>query len=157
MQVSLREINAETVRQIVDLAVHPQQQGFVAPNAVSLAQALFSEEAWYRAIYVDDTPAGFVMLFDETRRAVPPAVPQLGLWRFMIAAPFQGTGVGAAALQQVITWARERAVFEVLQTSYVPGPGCPEPFYLKAGFHHTGRMDEDEIVLEYPLKEATTA
>ena len=50
MTVSLRQITADTVRQITDLKVSLEQQGFVAPNAVSLAQALFSEEAWYRAI-----------------------------------------------------------------------------------------------------------
>lgn len=33
----------------------------------------------------------------------------------------------------------------------VPGPGCPEPFYRSLGFRHTGRLDEDEVVLELPL------
>jgi diamine N-acetyltransferase len=35
--------------------------------------------------------------------------------------------------------------------SYVPGPGCPEPFYLRAGFQHTGKVDDGEIVLALPL------
>jgi diamine N-acetyltransferase len=65
--VTLREITADTVVRITRLAVKPEQQGFVAPNAVSLAQALFSPEAWYRAIYVGDAPAGFVMVYDESR------------------------------------------------------------------------------------------
>ena len=34
--------------------------------------------------------------------------------------------------------------------SYVPGDGCPEPFYLSLGFRHTGRVDEGEVVLELP-------
>ena len=38
------------------------QKQFVAPNAVSIAQAYFSKEAWFRAIYADDTAIGFVML-----------------------------------------------------------------------------------------------
>ncbi|MFN7569839.1 MAG: hypothetical protein ACK5TK_00070 [Betaproteobacteria bacterium] len=62
MNVSLREITADTVRQIIALAVAPEQQRFVASYAVSLAQALFTPEAWYRAIYADEEPAGFVML-----------------------------------------------------------------------------------------------
>ena len=69
MQVSLREITAETVRRITSLSVNPDQQRFVASNAVSLAEALFSEEAWYRAVYVGESPAGFVMLYDESLRA----------------------------------------------------------------------------------------
>jgi len=66
MQSSLRPITAGTVRQIIKLAVAPGQERFVASNAVSLAEALFAPEAWYRAIYAGDEPAGFVMLFDES-------------------------------------------------------------------------------------------
>ncbi len=62
-RVYLREITAETVRQITGLAVRSDQQRFVASNAISLAEALFAEEAWYRAIYLDDEPVGFVMLY----------------------------------------------------------------------------------------------
>ena len=64
MHVSLREITAQTVRQITALAVDAGQQRFVASIAVSPAEALFSEEAWYRAIYAEESPAGFVMLWD---------------------------------------------------------------------------------------------
>jgi len=152
MEVSLREITADTVRAIVKLSVHPDQQGFVAPNAVSLAQALFSKEAWYRAIYADGVPAGFVMLYDESLREPPPEAPKVALWRFMVDAGFQGQGIGRAALGQVIDHVRAKRLFAVLETSYVPGPGCPEAFYLGAGFGHTGRTDEGEVVLELPLQ-----
>ena len=151
MQISLREITAETVRQITNLTVRPDQQQFVASNAVSLAQALFSEEAWYRAIYVGESAAGFVMLYDESLRATAPPTPEVALWRFMIDARFQGRGTGAAALQQVISHVRAKALFASLVTSYVPGPGCPETFYLRAGFLHTGKLDGREVVLELPL------
>jgi diamine N-acetyltransferase len=69
----------------------------------------------------------------------------------MIDTKFQGQGIGAAALQHVITHVRNKAVFSSLVVSYVPGPGCPEQFYLAAGFQHTGRIDDGEIVLEFPL------
>lgn len=151
MAVSLREITADSVRQITDLAVGADQQRFVASNAVSLAEALFNEEAWYRAVYLDDTPAGFVMLYDESLRSVPPAELQIGLWRFMIDRSFQGQGIGAAALEQVIAHVRSKNLFTSLEASYVPGPGCAERFYLRAGFQHTGRVDNGEIVLELPL------
>ncbi|TMG84837.1 MAG: GNAT family N-acetyltransferase [Betaproteobacteria bacterium] len=152
MQVSLREITAETVRRITSLSVKPDQQRFVASNAVSLAEALFSEEAWYRAVYVGESPAGFVMLYDESLRTTSPPIPEVGLWRFMIDARFQGQGAGAAALQQVISHVRGKALFAALVTSYVPGPGCPERFYLRAGFQHTGRLDGGEVVLALPLR-----
>ena len=45
-QVALREITADTVITIVRLSVSEDQKKFVAPNAVSLAQALFAPETW---------------------------------------------------------------------------------------------------------------
>jgi diamine N-acetyltransferase len=149
--VSLHEITAATVRQITGLSVNADQQRFVASNAVSLAEALFSEEAWYRAIYFGDSPAGFVMLYDESLRAAPPLAPQVAVWRLMIDTRFQGRGIGAAALEQVIAHVRSKGLFSSLVTSYVPGPGSPEQFYLRAGFRHTGKVDDGEVVLELPL------
>jgi diamine N-acetyltransferase len=105
---------------------------------------------------VDDTPAGFVMLYDESLRPEPPARPQVGIWRFMVDARFQGQGVGAAALQQVVEHVRSKGVFRALVVSYVPGPGCPEAFYLRAGFRHTGQVDDGEVVLELPLMPGAT-
>ena len=150
-QVTLREITSETVVSIIKLSVAPSQEGFVASNAVSLAQALFAPEAWYRAIYFEDQPVGFVMLADDSLRKPPPQNPVIGVWRFMIDAKHQGRGIGREALLQVIAHARAKGCFETLELSYVPGPGCPEPFYLSMGFRHTGRIDEEEVVLELPL------
>jgi diamine N-acetyltransferase len=149
--VTLREITAETVLSVVRLSVAESQKGFVAPNAVSLAQALFTPEAWYRAIYLDEEVVGFVMLEDESLRSPPPEQPKVGVWRLMVDAGFQGRGIGRAALLQVMDHVRSRGIFSSLELSYVPGPGSPEPFYLGLGFRHTGRLDGIEVVLELPL------
>jgi diamine N-acetyltransferase len=149
--VTLREITYETVVSIVKLSVAESQKGFVAPNAVSLAQALFSKEAWYRAIYAGDEPVGFVMLYDESLRTPPPDAPSVGVWRFMVDERHQGRGIGRQALARVIEHVRAKGVFSTLELSYVPGPGCPEPFYRSMGFRPTGRMDGDEVVLELAL------
>ena len=153
LTVSLREITAETVISIVRLSVAESQKGFVAANSVSLAQALFSPDAWYRGIYLDDEPVGFVMLEDQSLRSPPPDDPKVGVWRFMIDARFQKRGIGAAALRQVIEHV-PAGLFKTLELSYVPGlPGSPEPFYLGLGFRHTGRLDGTEVVLELPLED----
>jgi diamine N-acetyltransferase len=93
MIVSLHEITANTVREITNLSVSPEQQRFVASNAVSLAQALFSPDAWYRAIYADDTPAGFVMLYDESLRTNPPARPEVAI--YVLASSTRGRSITA--------------------------------------------------------------
>ena len=152
-RVSLREVTGKTVIAITRLAVDKSQDGFVAPNAISFAQALFAPEAWYRAIYLDDTPVGFVMLEDQTLSVPPPADPRISLWRYMIDARYQRQGIGRVALGLVIDEVRRRKRFTSLETSYVPGPSCPEPFYLGLGFRHAGRLDGREVVLELPLDE----
>lgn len=152
--VTLREITADTVRAVTRLSVGDDQQQFVAPNAVSLAQALFAPEAWYRAIYAGDELAGFVMLYDESLRPEAPDAPSIGVWRLMIDRNFQRRGIGQAAMLRVIEHVRAKARFTSLELSYVPGPGCPEPFYRGLGFRPTGRVDEGEIVLELPLNDA---
>lgn len=146
MNVTLRPITADTVDAIIALTVHPAQARFVATNAVSLAQALFHPEAWYRAIYDGDTPVGFAMLYDETQRAAPPEVPTITLWRFMVAGAHQGRGVGRAALDALVAHVRDKGLRE-LRTSCVPGDGSPEAFYGKHGFLPTGEMEEGETVL----------
>ena len=149
--ITLREISAETVGAIVKLEVAEDQKNFVASNAVSLAQALFSPEAWYRAIYCGDEPVGFVMLYDEALRPAPPAHPKVEVWRLMVDRRFQGRGIGKAALLQVIEHVRAKGLYSKLELSYVPGPGCPEPFYRQLGFQPNGKVEDGEVVLELTL------
>src|SRR5687767_15204788 len=106
MQITLREITADTVRAICKLVEHPP--GYLAPNSVSIAQAYFHPEAWFRAIYLDDEPVGFVMLEDTSLLTPPPAEPEVSLWRFMIDVKHKRRGYGRAALSLVIDDVRRR-------------------------------------------------
>jgi diamine N-acetyltransferase len=150
-QVTLREITSDTVRAVTALSVAEPQRAFVAPNAVSLAEALFASEAWYRAIYHAEELAGFVMLYDESLRPHPPPVPELWVWRLMVDSSCQGRGIGRAAMGLVIAHARHKRIASMLQLSFVPAPRSPENFYRSLGFRHTGRIQDGEVVLELPL------
>jgi diamine N-acetyltransferase len=150
MTVTLVEITADTVRAVCNLAVAPGQQGFVAPNAVSLAEALFSEEAWYRAVHADGELVGFVMLADETLRREPPAEPAVFLWRLMIAEGHQRLGIGREVMRLLLEHVRSRPGVRRFATSYVPEPGGPGPFYEGLGFVPTGEIDDGEVVLVHP-------
>ncbi len=149
-RVSLREITAETVRAVVALAVTEYQNRFVAPNAYSLAQALFSPEAWYRAIYLDDEPVGFVMLSDESLRVPAPESPEVEVWRFMVDARHQRKGIGRAAMLLIIQHVQRKG-FAKLALSYYPADGGPERLYYSLGFRPTGEVDDEEVVMELPL------
>lgn len=143
--VTLREIIAETVRAICRLEVRPEQRGYVAPNAVSIAQAHFQPRAWFRAVYAGDDPVGFVMLDENPEQGV------YFLWRFMIAGEHQGRGFGRAALDLVVEHVRSRPGATELLSSYVPGEHGPRDFYLAYGFEETGETEGEEIVIRLPL------
>jgi diamine N-acetyltransferase len=143
-EVSLREITATTVRTICELAVRPDQRRFVAPNAMSIAEAHFSTHAWFRAVYAGDAPVGFAML------EVVPGTP-VYLWRFMIDARYQRHGYGRRALALVIDHARTALGANVVETSVVQGEGSPQGFYERAGFALTGAYEEGEAVMRLVL------
>lgn len=149
--VTLQPITADSVRQVVRLAVAPHQQRFVASNAVSLSQALFAPDAWYRAICRGDEPVGFVMLSDTSQLSPPPERPSACLWRFMVDARHQRQGVGTAALRLVIEHVRGKGGFDALKLSYVPGDGGPEPLYRALGFLPTGELHDGEVEMALPL------
>jgi diamine N-acetyltransferase len=144
--ITLREITKETLHSILKLEVAEYQKGFVAPNAVSIAQAHFEpENAWFRAIYADETPVGFVMVDDD------PENEEYGLWRFMIDHRYQGAGFGRRALLTVIEHIKSRPGAKEFFTSCVPGEGSPCPFYEKMGFVYTGEIDDGELVMKLTL------
>lgn len=143
--VTLREVTADTVRAICDLNVAESQKTFVAPNAVSIAQAYFSKEAWFRAIYAGDTPVGFLMLYDD------PAEPEYYLWRFMIDERYQGCGFGRRAIELLLEHVHTRPGATELRTSCVPGEAGPENFYRKLGFEATGDWHDEEMEMRIGL------
>jgi len=144
--VSFREVTSDNLGEIFKLEVAESQSKFVAPNEISIAQAYFSrDEAWFRAIYADETAVGFVMLEDKPRK------PEYFLWRFMMDAKYQGLGFGRQAINLLVEHVKTRPQATELFTSYVPGEGSPGPFYHKLGFVDTGDMDGNEKVTRMEL------
>jgi diamine N-acetyltransferase len=145
--VSLREITEETVLHICGLSntLLEEQHKMVAPNAISIAQAHFADRAWFRAIYADEEPVGFIMLSDE------PEKQNYYLWRFMIAGPHQSKGYGRRALELLIDYVKTRPGAKELLASYVPMEGGPEGFYRKLGFEPTGEVHGGEVEIRLAL------
>lgn len=144
--VRLREISRETLWPILKLQVQESQRIFVASNAISIAEAHFSEYAWFRGIYLDDEPVGFVMLHIDQEE------PSYFLWRLMIDKDHQGKGYGFQAMTQVIDYVRSLPNALALETSYTPGKGNPSPFYYKLGFEETGEVLDGENVLKLVIQ-----
>ncbi|MBL1073682.1 GNAT family N-acetyltransferase [Nocardia sp. 2] len=139
--MELRRITADTVYEVCKLSdtLSSDQRKVVADNGISIAEAHFSDAAWFRAIYVDEQAVGFVML----ELGMDADEPGVSLWRFMIAGPHQGKGYGRQTIEQLAALLKERGT-TLLYTSYVRGPGSPEGFYRSLGFETTGNLVDGE-------------
>jgi len=150
--VRLVEVTADTVRTVCALQVAPDQRSFVAPNAISIAEAYFEPAAWFRAIRAGDDFVGFAMLYDPTRVVAPQEPGVCFLWRFMIDARHQRRGHGSAALAQLVDHVATLPGVHTFATSYVPQPGNASPLYRRVGFVQTGEVDDDgEHVMRRPM------
>jgi RimJ/RimL family protein N-acetyltransferase len=151
-EVRLVEVTGDLFDEVFSLRTHKSQESFVAPMAKSLSQALLSPThpeypatPWYRAIAADGVITGFVML------ALPDAErPEPFLWRLLVDRMHQRRGIASKAMDlvedEVASWGHDG-----LSTSWVPGRGSPEPFYLARGYEPTGEVDDGELVARKPL------
>jgi diamine N-acetyltransferase len=153
-RIHFKRITAKTVWSICQLSesLTPQQRKMVADNAVSIAQAHFSQQAWMRAIYMDETPIGFIMIHFGSDYEDGIDCPGAFLWRLMIAGPSQGLGYGKEALDFLILHLKAQGYRE-LYTSCELGEGSPMVFYQKYGFEPTGDFYDEEPELVYRFTE----
>lgn len=144
--IQLKLVTESTFKKVVDMKLPPEQNCFVAPNVVSLAQAwLYYENARPYAICNDDNVVGFIMLdWDEGERTV-------GIWRFMIAPEHQHKGYGRKALEAAIKLAREAGNIDLMHLSFVPSNKLAHDLYYSIGFRENGEIDDGEIVMTLPL------
>ena len=145
MEISLKEVTKETLIEILRLKVAENQKGFVAGNAISIAEAHFSPDAWFRGIYAGDEPVGFVMM------SLKPLEPKFYLWRFMIDQGQQGKGHGAKALALIIDHVRTKPEAKELLLHVVDVENGARPLYEKFGFVSTGRIEDGELVMSLQL------
>ena len=84
--VSLREIDDGNRDAVLALRVTPIQTRFVSSVAESLREAEETPEGkpWYRAVYADDLPVGFVMLSWDVTPEPPRIIGPWFLWRLLI-------------------------------------------------------------------------
>lgn len=143
--ISLRPITHDNYATVVKLHVAPEQRNLVAANNDSLTEAAYEKYVWKRAIYANEMPVGFVMLYDD------PHKPMYYLWRLMIDQRYQGLGFGRRAVAQVIEYVLGRPGATELLLSYVPGAGGAGPFYEALGFVETGEVVDHENVMRLDL------
>ena len=149
MTVSLKEVTRDTLRAVCKLDAGDEGKQ-VAPNAVSIAEASFYDEAWFRAIYDGDELVGFVMLYDPTLTERPEE-PDFFLWRLMIDKAHQRKGLGHEAVRQLIDHVRMRPGAKALLVSHQSQADALGRFYGSLGFAYTGKEEQGEKVMSLAL------
>jgi diamine N-acetyltransferase len=152
--ISLRPVDSSNYRECIELAVAPDQQGFVASNVQSLADAyVWRDGAEPYAVYSDDELIGFALLFplgdEEPGGSIPPPDTVSGfiLVRLMIDRRFQGRGFGRGALEAIVEVIRGRGL-PTIRLSVVPDNEQALEFYRRNGFAETGAIEGGEVVME---------
>jgi GNAT superfamily N-acetyltransferase len=139
---TLREITEENEQSVLALRCTPQQERFVSSVADSLAEAAEYPQAnpWFRAVYDEDRPVGFVMPSWDVAPAPPDIIGPWFLWKLLIDHRHQGQGYGQQVVRQVVELVRGQGGTELF-TSYVSGEDGPAGFYARLGFVPTGELD----------------
>lgn len=142
----LQPITKDNWLKAISLRVREDQVGFVASNAVSLAQLNFLENFHAKGIYLGEEMIGFALYgIDEDDH-------QYWMYRMMIDQQHQGKGHGKEAIQLVINDIKRMKDdhHQTLTLSYEPANEHAKRIYEKMGFQEIeGFVIEGEQVARY--------
>ena len=152
--ITLQDVSYENLRAVIKIyeTLSESDKKHVAPNVVSLAEAYLNYDiAWPKAIVLDETIIGFVMLGLDNYIAKEEDWPVYFLWRFMIGGEYQGKGYGKAVLNMLVDKCKAEKIryLYVSSTKYDP---IPYEMYIKYGFVDTGEVDDGEQVLKLKIE-----
>jgi len=142
--IELREITEANRDVVVTIHAGPAQGRYVPSVADSIEEAAETPEGnpWYRAVYLEGEPVGFVMLSWDVTPQPPDISGPWFLWRLIVDERHQGRGIGRAIVDEVVRLIRAEGATELL-TSHGMGEGDPGGFYERLGFVPTGEFDSD--------------
>ncbi len=142
--IELREITDANRDQVTAINAGPAEGRFVSSVADSLMEAAETPEGspWYRAVYLEGQPVGFVMLSWDVTPRPPDIIGPWFLWKLIVDEPEQRRGIGRAIVEHVVELIRAEGATELF-TSHVIGEGGPDGFYERLGFVPTGTFDPD--------------
>jgi GNAT superfamily N-acetyltransferase len=146
--IELREVDDTVRAELIRSVVIPEhQQRFVSTVEASLAEAAECPEAnpWYRGVYDDGEPVGFVMVAWDVEPQ-PDLIGPWFLWKLAIDAGHQRRGYGRAVVEAIVDIVRANGGRELF-TSYVDEPGGPQEFYAGLGFVPSGEEHEGEVLV----------
>jgi len=130
--VTLRDVDRHNFRQCIKLDVHEEQRGFVASNAISIAQSKVEPENIPQAVYAGEEVVGFIMYgYDPEER-------EHFICRVMIDKNHQGKGYGRAATVEAVRRMSAEPHCRGITLCVVPGNAGAQKLYESLSFALTG-------------------
>ncbi len=145
--MNFRTITEDNFDAIIQMK-RPEDEGFVASNAFSLAQAwLYREnnDVFPFAIYDDDNIVGFMLVEEDMEEE------RLDLWRIMLPPEQEGKGYGTAAVRLLIRYAKASGRYKHLCLLCSPKNVVARHIYDKLGFQPTGEICYGDVEMKLPL------
>ena len=140
MTITLRDITRDNWHQCTRLKVAPDQEHFVASNAVSMAQSKYEPEYIPLAVYDEEEMVGFVMYGKDRTDG------KYWIARVMVDHRQQGKGHGRAAMQLLLDRIGALPDCDEILISYEPENEVARRLYASLGFRETGEIAEGEAV-----------
>ena len=130
------------------LSVREDQRKYVSDSSGILARAYAYRNDRSQAfiIYDDDVPVGMAMYHDLDELSA------YDFSQFFIDHRYQRKGFGLKAARLILERMKADKKYDRVVLCYIDGDDAAKNLYEKLGFHHTGQMDEDEIVMEKRLR-----
>jgi len=167
--IELKKISIldDNMKECVALSVLPEQENFVASNAISLAEAYVENKAFEEngkgsvavpyAVYENGKMVGFAMY-----GYFPPSDDEDSycgdehhyyFWRLLIDKNHQGKGIGRETVRQVMEEIKSKPCggASYCYVSYEPTNIASKTTFASYGFEEDGRVIDGEVVAKYKL------
>ncbi|MGX5800794.1 GNAT family N-acetyltransferase [Bradyrhizobium sp. Arg314] len=138
--VALEPVGKGNRAAILALELLPEQKGFVASNAESLAEVRQDDEAIARAVTAAGRVVGFLMY------SAPEDDDEAIIYRFMIDRREQGKGLGRAAVAKALEEIARLNHIRSVSICYEPENEAARRLYAGFGFIERGLDEDDEMI-----------
>jgi diamine N-acetyltransferase len=144
MKISLGIVKKSNWEECIQLKVRKDQEGNIASNLYSIAEAQFLNGFICNAIYLDEAMIGFVMY------GIDPDDINYWIYRFMIDEKYQNNGYGKKAMQLVVEEInKQEHKTDKLLLGYNPSNEAARRLYRAVGFVETGIAPWGEMIAQY--------
>lgn len=148
--LTFRAVDITNYNLVMNLEMVPGQEKFLDSNAWPLAEAVYVAGFTPEAVYLDETLIGLVSwgpYYPDYGYEKPPEKGSLIIDHIMVAAPFQGRGLGRRTTKMLIDQLRAEPYCRRIILMLDPRNSVAEKLYASLGFVRIGATHEDDLIM----------